>query len=1479
LPFITTAVTLLVVEAAARGEPVNTPVVVFVLPILLSAYTGGLVPGLPSTILSTLASVYFVLPPLHSWGVASPVDNIKWITLAAAGTLISFLVGRRERPGTEPLAQLSRQAGSVLLSTQRRVQAGFAVLLTCLVAMAAVSYPMLVRMRKDAAWVENTHQAIASLRLLISSATDAETSERGYLITGSAEYLEPYQSAVQNVNQALDEVRRLTSDNREQQRRLADLKPLVGERLAVLHRAIELRNQSSALARDFVLTRRGGELKDRIRGIVAEMEAAEQALLITREEAARRSTKLAKVEILGGSALAIVIVAAALLMIGQAFTASRRAETALEESRDRLEIRVNERTSELRTSEQRLRRFYESGLIGVIYWNMNGEITDANDKFLDIVGYNREDLKAGRVDWTNMTPLEYRHLDERSMEDLRATGVNKEPFEKEYIRKDGTRVPILIAGAMLDETRFNGAAFVLDITQRKQAEEALRESEERLRVAVEAAQLGTWDLDLVNDVTVRSLRHDQIWGYSEAQFNWSLKIAMQNVPPEDRQSIMEAYERGIKSGVLSHENRIIWPDGSIHWILANGCFQYDDNGRPIRVVGVVADTTERKRAEEDRTRLLGEVQKRAAELEATINSMAIGLIVYDSEGKAIRMNSAAERVLPAELFSSTTVQQRREVIRWEREDGKPFPLEEIPVARALRGETTYNSVIAAPSPDHKLWISASAAPIRMSDGRMLGAVASFVDITDRKRAEEALRESEAILQSFFDSPGVMRGMVELVGGQIVHISCNDTAAQIYGIKRDSIAGKTSTDTGASGELTRLWTTLYEEARSTGKPVSHEYLRADAQGRQKWHLTTVSHLSVGRSGNSRFAYTTVDLTDRKRAEELLRESEHRLAGIIGSAMDSVISVDERGKIVLFNPAAEKMFGCAAAEAVGQPLEIFIPERFRATHAGHIRSFGQSAKVHKPMSERGEISGLRTDGTEFPIEASISQAHVGQRKIFTVILRDISERKRAEEALAFIGSVVESSQDAIIGKSLGGTIQSWNRGAEKLYGYTAAEVAGQSVSLLSPPERQDEIATWLEQIRQGGSVEHQEAVRLHEDGRRIAVSVSISPVKDAQGRLIGASTIARDITERKRAEAAVAESERRFRQLFERSASALAVYDVAYDAQGNGSDFRYVDINPTFERVTRRVRSEVVGRSALEVTPEIKSDWFKLFGHVARTGEPVTFERYVQHLGMYFAGVAYSPGPNQVAVSFTDVTARKRAEETLAIKAEELARSNSDLAQFAYVASHDLKEPLRAVSGCVGLLKRHYEGKLDERASEFMAHIVDGAARMETLIDGLLAFSRVGTQGGELQPVECAKALGTALQNLAASIEESGALVTHDTLPAANGDLPQLVSLFQNLIGNALKFRQKAPPRIHVSAERNGRQWRFSVRDNGFGIAPQYFERIFGVFQRLHTRREYPGTGIGLAICKKIVERHGGRIWLESLPGEGATFYFSLPAAHL
>jgi hypothetical protein len=229
------------------------------------------------------------------------------------------------------------------------------------------------------------------------------------------------------------------------------------------------------------------------------------------------------------------------------------------------------------------------------------------------------------------------------------------------------------------------------------------------------------------------------------------------------------------------------------------------------------------------------------------------------------------------------------------------------------------------------------------------------------------------------------------------------------------------------------------------------------------------------------------------------------------------------------------------------------------------------------------------------------------------------------------------------------------------------------------------------------------------------------------------------------------------------------------------------------------------------------------------------------------------------------------------AEALSRSNAELQQFAYVASHDLQEPLRTISSYVQLLQRRYQSKLDADANEFIGFAVEGARRMQTLINDLLSLSRVGTRGRELQPTDCNEALEESLANLQAAVAESGAEVTHDPLPTVIADKPQLTQLFQNLVGNAIKFHAGQAPKIHVFCRPNGKECTIGVQDNGIGIDQRHADRIFQVFQRLHDRETYPGTGIGLAICKKIVERHGGRIWVESQPGEGATFLFNLSQA--
>ena len=289
--------------------------------------------------------------------------------------------------------------------------------------------------------------------------------------------------------------------------------------------------------------------------------------------------------------------------------------------------------------------------------------------------------------------------------------------------------------------------------------------------------------------------------------------------------------------------------------------------------------------------------------------------------------------------------------------------------------------------------------------------------------------------------------------------------------------------------------------------------------------------------------------------------------------------------------------------------------------------------------------------------------------------------------------------------------------------------------------------------------------------------------------------------------------------------------------------------------------------LQISRRIVVPLYELREHAHRIGEghlerhePIRGPLELQELGAALNGMSEQLAAARVALEQAN---------------EDLRRSNRDLEQFAYIASHDLQEPLRAVGGFVTLLQQRYRGSLDEKADRYIGEIVDGVSRMHALINGLLEYSRVGTRGGDLQWAPAGKALDEALANLRMSIEQSGAVVTSEPLPTVCSDPAQLMHLFQNLIGNAIKFRSEPPPQVHVGAKHRDREWLFSVRDNGIGIDPQYADRIFMIFQRLHTRNKYPGTGIGLAICKRIVERHGGRIWFESQPGQGSTFYFTMP----
>jgi PAS domain S-box-containing protein len=362
----------------------------------------------------------------------------------------------------------------------------------------------------------------------------------------------------------------------------------------------------------------------------------------------------------------------------------------------------------------------------------------------------------------------------------------------------------------------------------------------------------------------------------------------------------------------------------------------------------------------------------------------------------------------------------------------------------------------------------------------------------------------------------------------------------------------------------------------------------------------------------------------------------------------------------------------------------------------------------------------------------------------------------------------------------------------------------------------------------------------------------------------------------------ESEARYRGLLEAAPDAMVVVNGAGEI---------VLLNAQAEKQFGYNRDELLGQQVTNIIPEGFAE--RLIADDLRSAA----EALAQHIGTGIELVArrrdgsefpieimLSPleGPEGILVTaaIRDISVRKAAEEELRRKAEELRRSNDELGQFAYIASHDLQEPLRMVTSYTQLLAKRYKGRLDSDADEFIGFAVDGAGRMQRLIEDLLTYSRVETRGADLLDVSSEEALQLALINLSVSIDECGAVVTHDPLPRVLADETQLVQLFQNLVGNAIKYRRPGVPRVQISAIKDRNDcWSFAVTDNGLGIEPQYFDRIFGMFQRLNKREEYDGTGIGLAVCKKIVERHGGSISVESRPGQGSTFRFALPGSDM
>jgi PAS domain S-box-containing protein len=615
--------------------------------------------------------------------------------------------------------------------------------------------------------------------------------------------------------------------------------------------------------------------------------------------------------------------------------------------------------------------------------------------------------------------------------------------------------------------------------------------------------------------------------------------------------------------------------------------------------------------------------------------------------------------------------------------------------------------------------------------------------------------------------------------------------------------------------------------------------------------------------------------RELAKEALRDSEEKYRMLLDGVQDyAIFALDPRGNVASWNTGAERIKGYRADEIIGQNFSRFYPPE--DIDQGKPEQELQIAATNG----RSEVEHwrVRKDGSRFWANVVLTAARDSSGRLlgFSEISRDISERKETE---AKYRGLLEAAPDAMVVVNQGGEIVLLNVQAEKQFGYRRDELAGQKVKNIIPEgfaERliADGTRTAADALAQqiGTGIE---LAGRRKDGSEFPIEIMLSPLESAEGILVTAAI--RDITVRKDAEKHLAQMEERYRGLLEAAPDAMVVVD-----QGG----EIVLLNVQAEKQFGYRRDELVGQKVKNIIPEGFAE--RLIADGTRTAADALAQQIgtgIELAGRRKDGSEFpieimlspleSPDGILVTAAIRDITLRKTSEEHLANTMEELKRSNEELGQFAYIASHDLQEPLRMVASYTQLLAKKYKGKLGADADEYISFAVDGASRMQGLIQDLLAYSRVGTKGKELVDTSSEEALQESLGNLRGAIEESGAQVTHDPLPGVLADQRQLIQLFQNLVGNGIKYQKPGVPRIHISARRNGgKKWIFSVQDNGVGIDSQYFVKIFEMFQRLHKREEFDGTGIGLAICKKIVERHGGSISVESQLGQGSTFRFAL-----
>lgn len=748
------------------------------------------------------------------------------------------------------------------------------------------------------------------------------------------------------------------------------------------------------------------------------------------------------------------------------------------------------------------------------------------------------------------------------------------------------------------------------------------------------------------------------------------------------------------------------------------------------------------------------------------------------------------------------------------------------------------------------------------------------------RAYEALQASEKQIQAILDNAAAVIYLKKPDG---TYVLVNALFEKLFHVRRDTITDKTDYELFPK-DMADAFRKNDQTVLQTGKVLEIEEVAPQDDGPHTY-LSVKFPLTHPDGSIYAVCGISTDITERKLAERELQESEQRFRRAVTFAPFPIMIHAEDGEVVMISESWTTLTGYTHAEI--STTEDWSAKAYGERHQLVKKVIDDLYNIQAPVAE-GEFEIQAKNGRA--MTWSFSSAPLGRlrdgRRIVMSMAMDVTERKRAEESLRHSEELtrfwLNATTDGVWDWNLETDAVYLSSRFKEMFGYTDAEMenhAGAWHKIIHP----DDLPLFLEAFQahvETGTPFNVPIRHRHKSGTTVWVICRGVAIKNQYGRryrMLGTLT---DITRLKQIEDSLRQSENAFRQ----TVMNAPLPSVVHPDSGEISLANRAWVELSGYDVTETPTIQAWAEKTLGDAKDVFLSSFDEVRAIRGMGRVSEGEFHIRNKKSEsrvweFTSSKLGKLPDGRRLFITmgmDVTDRKHAEELLRAKSEELQRSNKELEQFAYIASHDLQEPLRTVSSFTQLLAQKARGKLDTDADEYMDFIVDGAKRAQRLINDLLQYSRVGTRGKPFVSVDCNEMLDEALANLHAAITESQAVINREPLPVITGDPTQLPQLFQNLISNAIKFRKPGQiPRIDVTANQTDTDFVFTIADNGIGIAPQFHDRIFAIFQRLHRREEYPGTGIGLAVCKRIVERHGGRLWVESEPDKGSRFIFTVP----